>query len=263
MSLGYVIALLASIALTGAIWLGDAAASLFARLRSGVRTSPAGRARTIFVEHARSLFPVLVLIFGVRTALAEPFHIPSGSMMPTLEVGDYIVVDKFSYGVRLPLLDTKILDVGEPRRGDIAVFRPPWAPREYWIKRVVGLPGDEITYRDKRLFINGNEIVESAAATYTGAPEPDRDTSGAEVRIEQLDGVAHPIMQWPSQRNGREGTWRVPAGHYFMMGDSRDNSMDSRYLGFVPEQNLVGRARAIWMSWAGGIDVARIGTVLK
>lgn len=217
----------------------------------------------IAVEYARSFFPVLLLILLFRSFLAEPFKIPSGSMMPTLLVGDFILVNKFAYGLRLPVLNTKILSVGSPQRGDVFVFRYPENPKEDYIKRVVGLPGDEITYRNKTLFVNGQEIAETPLGAYTGPSEAGRRMDGAQVKQENLLGVEHRIMELPQVWVGHEGTWKVPEGHYFAMGDNRDNSADSRFWGFVPEANLVGRAFLIWMNFDGGIDFSRIGTIIK
>lgn len=214
----------------------------------------------VAVEYARSFFPVLLLILLFRSFLAEPFKIPSGSMMPTLLVGDFILVNKFAYGMRLPVLNTKILSLGEPKRGDVFVFRYPENPKEDYIKRVIGLPGDEITYRNKILYVNGNEIGETDLGVYTGPSEPGRRLDGAQVKLENLEGVEHRIMKVPQAYVGHEGTWKVPPGQYFAMGDNRDNSADSRFWGFVPEANLVGRAFLIWMNFG---DLSRIGTVIK
>ncbi|MEO5622770.1 MAG: signal peptidase I [Dokdonella sp.] len=214
----------------------------------------------IAIEYARSFFPVLLLILLFRSFIAEPFKIPSGSMMPTLLVGDFILVNKFAYGLRLPVLNTKVLGVGEPRRGDVFVFRYPMNPKEDYIKRVIGLPGDEITYRNKTLFVNGKEIAETSLGAYTGAPEPDRRPVDAEVKQEDLLGVEHRIMEFPGAWVGHDGTWKVPEGHYFAMGDNRDNSADSRFWGFVPQENLVGKAFFVWMNFG---DFSRIGTIIK
>jgi signal peptidase I len=225
------------------------------------------RARTVLqesvpVEYARSFFPVLLLILLFRSFVAEPFKIPSGSMMPTLLVGDFILVNKFAYGLRLPVLNKKILAVGEPKRGDVFVFRYPQDPKQDYIKRVVGLPGDEITYRNKTLYVNGVEVPETGVGPYTGPAEFGRDFSSAQVKLEKLGDVEHRIMEMPNVWVGHEGTWKVPEGQYFAMGDNRDNSADSRFWGFVPEQNLVGKAFVIWMNWDNGIDFSRIGTVI-
>lgn len=239
----------------------------------------------VAVEYARSFFPVLLLILLFRSFVAEPFKIPSGSMMPTLLVGDFILVNKFAYGLRLPVLNKKILGVGEPKRGDVFVFRYPgyqcqrgdtWVrsgapcelplskvPREDYIKRVIGLPGDEITYRNKTLYVNGQQVAETPLGTYVGPSESGRSMAGAQVMQEDLGGAEHRIMVMPQAWVGHEGTWKVPDGHYFAMGDNRDNSADSRFWGFVPEANLVGKAFLIWMNFDDGIDFSRIGTVIK
>jgi signal peptidase I len=194
------------------------------------------------VEYLGSFFPVLLIVLVLRSFVAEPFQIPSGSMLPTLRQGDFIVVSKYAYGLRLPVLNTRIVPVGEPERGDVMVFVPPHVDR-YFIKRVVGLPGDTVRYANKRLYING-ELVEQ---TYV-----DRETAEGRVvrRFDEAlgdDGV-HPIYQvLRPPRAPRE--WQVPEGHYFMMGDNRDMSDDSRFWGFVPEDQIVGRAEYIWLHW--------------
>lgn len=264
-------------AVTGILWLADRLLLAPARRRraaalENMTSLPATERKTradealrepVITEYARSFFPVLLLILGFRSFLAEPFKIPSGSMMPTLLVGDFILVNKFAYGLRLPVLNTKILAVGEPKRGDVFVFRYPENPKEDYIKRVIGLPGDEITYRNKTLYINGKEIAESYLGPYTGPSEPTNRMTGAQVKLEQLEGVDHRIMELPQLQIGHEGTWKVPDGYYFAMGDNRDNSLDSRFWGFVPEANLVGKALIIWMNWDNGIDFGRIGTLIK
>ncbi|HZP64762.1 MAG TPA: signal peptidase I [Rudaea sp.] len=223
----------------------------------------------VIVEYARSFFPVILIVLLFRSFIAEPFKIPSGSMMPTLLVGDFILVNKFAYGLRLPVLGTKIVPIGEPQRGDVFVFRfpnPEHDPRkqgEDYIKRVIGLPGDEITYRNKILYVNGKEIPQSYVGPFVGTGDEGRRMAGAEIHEEMLPGVEHQILQSRMLIPGKEGTWTVPPGHYFAMGDNRDNSEDSRYWGFVPEQNLVGRAFVIWMNWDGGIDFKRLGTLIK
>jgi len=215
----------------------------------------------LLVEYARSFFPVLALVLVLRSFIFEPFRIPSGSMMPTLLVGDFILVNKYAYGVRLPVVHTKIVDVGEPQRGDIAVFRYPRQPELDYIKRIVGLPGDQIAYYNKTLFING----EPAAMESQGYYEPDGDAPDSdllEVR-EQLGEVEHRILISPG-KPGFDGEYVVPEGHYFAVGDNRDNSNDSRFWGFVPEENLVGKAVMIWFNWNfddGDIDLGRVGAI--
>ncbi|AYC33918.1 signal peptidase I [Pseudomonas cavernae] len=210
----------------------------------------------LLVEYGKSFFPVLAIVLVLRSFLVEPFQIPSGSMKPTLEVGDFILVNKFAYGIRLPVLDTKVIEVGDPQRGDVMVFRYPSDPNINYIKRVVGLPGDVIRYSsDKRLFINGQSIAEALLGEEAGS------LGTAVLYKEKLGAVEHLIRKEMSRYRiepGRE--WKVPAGHYFMMGDNRDNSNDSRYwndakipkslLGMVPDKNIVGKAFAVWLSWA-------------
>lgn len=199
-------------------------------------------AEPIAVEYSRSLFPVLALVFVLRSFIVEPFQIPSGSMIPTLEVGDFILVSKFTYGIRLPVIRTKVLDIDQPQRGDVMVFFPP-NKQQYYIKRVIGLPGDIIEYRDKILTINGEEMPQELVAELP----PLRPR----VRLlnETLDGVSHQVQQMVQPNPHGEGSFKVRPGHYFMMGDNRDNSNDSRFWGQVPEENIVGKAFAIWMHW--------------
>ncbi|RON01948.1 signal peptidase I [Pseudomonas brassicacearum] len=209
----------------------------------------------MLVEYGKSFFPVLFIVLVLRSFLVEPFQIPSGSMKPTLDVGDFILVNKFSYGIRLPVLDTKVIQVGDPQRGDVMVFRYPSDPNVNYIKRVVGLPGDKIRYTaDKRLFVNGESIAELLIGSEPGT------LGSAELYKEKLGEAEHLIRKEMSRyRATPDHQWTVPAGHYFMMGDNRDNSNDSRYwddpsipkdlLGMVPDKNIVGKAFAVWMSW--------------
>ena len=218
----------------------------------------------ILVEYARSLFPVILAVLVLRSFLVEPFRIPSNSMMPTLLTGDFILVNKFSYGIRLPVLNSKIIDVGEPARGDVMVFRYPKDPSIDYIKRVIGLPGDKVAYYNKQLFINGEPAKQETKGTFIGVGSG-VPMSGATVRLEHLLGVDHDILI-DDNRGTMEGEFIVPEGHYFVMGDNRDNSNDSRYWGFVPEENLVGKAFMIWMNWdskASGIAWDRLGSTIK
>jgi signal peptidase I len=223
---------------SGAIWLGEV---LFRKARTDVRKP----SDNVIVDYARSFFPVLLLVLVVRSFLFEPFRIPSSSMVPTLLVGDFIFVNKFTYGLRLPVVHTKILDLGEPQRGDVMVFRLPSDPRVNYIKRLVGLPGDIVLYRNKRLYINGQLVSLSGEGIYE---RPGREP--ARLWTETLGDVQHDILLEPLSPS-LEGQYKVPPGHYFMMGDNRDNSQDSRFaaVGFVPEQNVVGKAVRIWMNW--------------
>ena len=218
----------------------------------------------ILVEYARSFFPIVLIVLILRSFIAEPFRIPSGSMMPTLLVGDFILVNKFTYGIRLPVINKKIIELSEPNRGDIVVFRYPKDPTVDYIKRIVGLPGDKVVYSNKKLTINDLPVQQTSLGSYQGLGQGE-EMSGAEDLLENLTGVEHRILI----RNGTptvEFVYVVPEGNYFAMGDNRDNSNDSRYWGPVPEANLVGKAFFIWMSWDWqnkGVGFDRIGTVLK
>lgn len=236
------------VAVTGLIWLIDNL--LFARKRSKDHKEP------VVVEYARSFFPIILLVLVIRSFVAEPFRIPSASMLPTLHVGDFILVNKFSYGVRLPVTHTRLFSTGQPERGDVMVFRYPLQPEIDYIKRVIGLPGDTIGYFDKVLYVNGEAVPQQAVekpAELTGMV-----SSRTEMRLEALADPAHHILL-DAQSMGAEGEIVVEDGHYFVMGDNRDNSNDSRVWGSVPEENLVGKAFLIWMSWDNGIVWSRLG----
>jgi len=230
----------------------------------------AGNRAPWWVEYAVSFFPVILFVFMLRSFVVEPFRILSGSMLPTLQSGDLILVNKFSYGVRLPIVDKKIIETGSPQRGDVVVFRYPVDPSVDYIKRIVGLPGDEIAYLDKKLYINGELVPHVQDGQYF---EPDRVSYIAQYK-EKLGAVEHqilldegktqmygPIWQFPNMSNcqyARNGVrCKVPEGQYFAMGDNRDNSADSRYWGFVPDANIVGKAFFIWMNFS---DLGRIGS---
>jgi signal peptidase I len=201
-------------------------------------------AKDILVEYSRSFFPVLLFVLVVRSFVFEPFRIPSGSMMPTLLEGDFIFVKKYAYGLRLPVTETKVIETGEPRRGDVVVFR------------VVGLPGDTIVYERQRLTING-KLVDLQLS--------DDKSWGAPVYVEDLDGRMHDILVMSPEYSTRDNTYRVPEGHYWMMGDNRDRSKDSRFIGAIPEEYLVGEAVRIWMHFVpwNMPDWGRIGTKIQ
>lgn len=201
-----------------------------------------GASEPVVVEYAKSFFPVLLIVFVLRSFIVEPFQIPSTSMVPTLEVGDYILVNKFTYGIRLPVVRTKVLALNEPERGDVMVFFPPHMNDTYFIKRVVGLPGDTVAYRDKQLFVNGKQ-VKRTPVTDLAEQDPRYD------RGMELLGESEHLMQVDSMRPTRDFSIVVQPEHYFMMGDNRDNSSDSRVWGQVPERDIVGKAFAIWMHW--------------
>jgi signal peptidase I len=205
----------------------------------------------VVVEYAKSFFPVLLIVLVLRSFVVEPFQIPSGSMIPTLEVGDFILVNKFTYGLRLPVVGTKIVAMNDPKRGEVMVFIPPHDSR-YFIKRVVGLPGDTIRYEDKVLYINDERVV-SEPIDQVEIEMPNGMMQSGILLTEKLGEVDHEtqIMNAPSRDGGRT-VWVVPEGHYFMMGDNRDNSADSRVWGAVPEKNIVGKAFAVWMHKEAG-----------
>lgn len=200
----------------------------------------------LIVDYARSFFPVLLLVFSVRSFAYEAYRIPSGSLKPTLLVGDFILVNKFDYGIRLPVAHKKIFSIGEPKRGDIVVFREPPTESRNLIKRVIGIPGDKISYKDKVLYINGKEASQEFKQ-YTTDQE---DSESWEVleKQENLLGVTHHIYQIPTRGND-DFDVTVPAGEYFMMGDNRDGSADSRYWGFLPEKNIIGKATRVLVSF--------------
>jgi signal peptidase I len=208
------------------------------------------------IDFGRSFFPVILLVLLLRSFLAEPFRIPSGSMRPTLLEGDFILVNKFTYGLRDPVFNVKFLPVGAPRRGDVVVFRYPLDPSKDFIKRVVGLPGDRISYRNKQLSVNGAAMPQDTDGVYTG----NDSSAGVLYRFEEeLGPVRHRILVNPA-RQAEDFEVQVPEGHYFMMGDNRDGSDDSRRWGMMPERNLVGKAFFIWMSWP---HLSRIGESIE
>jgi signal peptidase I len=261
-----------AVLITGLIWAVDALffagrrrSRLTALRAQGAEETQLKRAvhGPVIVEYARTFFPVLMVVLLVRSFLVEPFRIPSGSMMPTLLVGDFILVNKFAYGLRLPVLNTRFVEIGSPQRGDVVVFRYPENPSVDYIKRVVGLPGDQVAYFNKTLYVNGQRVEQQPLQAYQG-PQSEM-VPGALVRLEALQDAEHEIMVQP-WKPSLEGEFTVPAGQYFVMGDNRDNSNDSRYWGTVPEDHLVGRAFLIWMNWnasAGGFARERIGMTIK
>ena len=251
-----------------------------ARLQSeGIKLETQGRLaleadlmrQPMWIEYSGSFFPVIALVFCLRSFLYEPFKIPSPSMVPTLQVGDLILVNKFTYGIRLPLLNKKVIDIGNPQRGDVMVFKYPKDMSLDYIKRVVGVPGDKIVYKNKRLSLNGE------ALSYQPMPDylDDERLTYSKQFVEKLGGVEHRILNRPEAPDDlgviepypmREAcsynpdgfACTVPVGHYFMMGDNRDNSADSRYWGFVPDQNIVGKAFFVWMNFG---NLKRIGSI--
>lgn len=263
--------LLLATVLTGGIWLIDIL------LRKQQPDMKRTTVTATMVDTARSFFPVILIVFLLRSFLYEPFKIPSESMLPTLRVGDFILVNKFAYGTRLPVVNAKIIERGAPQRGDVMVFRLPENPAKDLIKRVVGLPGDRIEYRNKRLSINGQAVELQPLPQATEADRRLKLTGLAPFR-ETFNGKAHTILTHPEMPPLNPAGVRrfpaidlceyrsdgfactVPAGHYFTLGDNRDNSDDSRYWGFVPDENIVGKAMLVWMNWS---DMKRAGTRIE
>tara|TARA_B100000949_G_C14227775_1_gene427526 strand:- start:472 stop:1224 length:753 start_codon:yes stop_codon:yes gene_type:complete len=212
------------------------------------------------LEFCRSFFPVFFIVLLLRSFLVEPFRIPSGSLEPTLNVGDFVAVNKFAYGLKLPVLESKIIPIANPQKGQIAVFRWPPDPSYDYIKRVVGVPGDTVEYRNKVLYINGKKM-EQTFVEYTTDESSGRTV--AKYR-ENLAGVSHDIYVNPNVP-AFDFKITVPQSQYFMMGDNRDDSADSRYWGYVAEEYLRGKAFLIWMSWnskVSGVRWSRIGTII-
>ena len=248
--------------LSGLIWMIDALFFKRRRMDRAVQDRIEQPREPVVIEYARSLFPILLIVLVFRSFIFEPFKIPSGSMIPTLLVGDFILVNKYTYGLRLPVSNTKFLDIGEPQRGDVVVFRYPVDPRVNFIKRLVGLPGDTITYRNKELFVNGEKVAMQEQGFFSSQDVKCSTPAADALRIrETLGEVSHDILVHTRSR-GKDDRWTVPEGHYFVMGDNRDRSNDSREWGFVPEDHLMGRAVGIWLNFdykKGCGDLSRIG----
>ena len=269
MDIDFSLVLVVLVAISGGLWLLDfllikrsrieaiesyKSTQAIGRKKSEIESAIAELAKEpLIIEYAKSFFPVLFLVLVLRSFLIEPFQIPTGSMIPTLNVGDFILVNKYAYGVRLPVVGTKIVSVDDPKRGEVMVFIPPHE-NKYYIKRVIGLPGDTVRYENKSLFINGEaiekEFVENIIVNTTIG-----DLAGT-LSSENLGSVIHPT-QHIDLAGGRRlrTTWVVPNGHYFMMGDNRDNSADSREWGPVSEENIVGKAIAVWMHKEPGLNL--------
>ena len=232
------------------------------------------RTAGIVIEYARAFFPVILVVFVLRSFIVEPFRIPSGSMLPSLYIGDFILVSKFSYGIRLPLINQKVFSIGTPKRGEVLVFRYPHDEKTNYIKRVVGLPGDIVDYKNKRLRINGN-VVDLQKSNREDTEQGTQSNEQVRVHIELLGKSSHGILLDTSLGSRAYMRIIVPPDKFFVMGDNRDHSNDSRFWGFVPEENIVGRAVFGWFSWdsnkndhfwndyiGGGANWPRIGTTI-
>lgn len=258
---------------TGIIWAADHFLLAPVRVRAAAAMQKAGEAEAavnkarhepLIVEYARAFFPVILFVFLLRSFLVEPFRIPSGSMMPGLVAGDFILVNKYTYGLRLPVINQKMINVGTPKRGDVMVFRFPGDLSVNYIKRVIGLPGDHIVYHDKKLFINNLPMSQQPVGDYTYTESGSHIIFARNFK-EEIDGLEHNILLSDGKNSGML-EFSVPEGHYFVMGDNRDRSNDSRYWGMVPEANVVGRAFLIWFSWDttnGGVFWSRIGSSIQ
>ncbi len=260
--MSFALFLLSLLVVTGLVWLLEI--SVLRKNRTEAAKQP------WWVEYSVSFFPVILVVFVLRSFLVEPFKIPSGSMIPTLLIGDFILVNKFTYGIRLPVANIKIVEMGSPKRGDVMVFRYPADPSLDYIKRVVGLPGDRVEYRNKELRINGVPVPRQQLGDYESRERlqyfprylESFDGAGHEIIVEkEAPGFISRSMDFSHSGNCDYNSGglacTVPAGHYFMMGDNRDNSSDSRVWGFVPDENIVGKAFFIWLNLN---ELGRFGT---
>ena len=267
--MNFPLVLLVLLVVTGGVWLLDYFVLRHQRV-SGNTKEP------WWVEYPKSFFPIILIVFSLRSFLVEPFKIPSGSMIPTLLIGDFILVNKYTYGIRLPVANMKIIKMNEPQRGDVMVFRFPEDPSIDYIKRVIGIPGDTVTYRNKQLSINDIPVqlekrgdykyIDGPAYIYTQRLKESMDGNEHDILVNedmpdiQLSAIHH----FPNRDNctfDQIGfSCQVPEGNYFTLGDNRDGSSDSRYWGFVPENHIVGKAFLIWWNFN---DLSRIGTLIK
>ena len=262
MNINFPLLLVVLTAGAGLIWLIDARLFRPGRLNRYEQEGPRREAEEApdaddpdqpwLAEVSRSFFPILLVVLLLRSFLVEPFQIPSGSMLPTLEVGDFILVNKFAYGLRLPVLHYEIVSIDDPQRGDIMVFRYPDNPSINYIKRVVGTPGDRVKYENRQLSINGEPVETDFVAR----------VSDQNLLEEHHNERSHRLLHGRGRSDpNAEGEWVVPENHYFVMGDNRDNSRDSRYWGMVPEDHVVGNAFAIWMHWESLTSLPSFGRV--
>jgi len=238
--------------------------SLMDRLVWAPKRKTKGSKQPLVVEYARSFFPVLLVVWIIRSFIVQPYRVPTGSLEPTVMPGDFIAVNQFAYGLKFPVLNTKFISTGEPKRGDIALFYWPVNTKIIFVKRVIGLPGDQVEYKNKTLTINGKTMPQHFLREDFSI-EPGEKPVVVELKTEDLSGVKHKIFVKPMGGLDQDVSVKVPKGMYFVMGDNRDASEDSRAWGFVPEHNLIGKAFYVWMSWdpiKHNIRWNRIGTHL-
>jgi len=233
---------------------------LFYKFFMAKRFKQTKKKEPMLVDYARSLFPIFLIVLLIRSFIIQPFRVPTGSLEPTIMPGDFVAVSQFAYGLRLPVLHTKIVNIGEPKLGDIVVFRYPVNPKIDFIKRVIGVPGDHVVYKNKVLYINGKEMKQTLVKR--GEDVEPGNNIPSKVMMENLNGVKHEILIHDRGGEMANFDFTVPKGYYFMMGDNRDNSADSRVWGLVPEKNIIGKAFIIWFSWNGGVNWSRIGNKL-
>jgi signal peptidase I len=258
--------LFTAVVFTGGVWLLDrwwlkprrnVVIQSSTQTHQGVEVSRKGE-EPVIVEYSKSFFPVLLIVFLLRGFVVEPFRIPSGSMLPSLFIGDFILVNKFAYGIKLPIVNYKLIELDQPERGDVVVFRYPRDPSLDYIKRVIGLPGDHIAYYNKVLYVNSKPVDREFVGQYKGPGQ-----TYANEYVEKLKEGEHAILLLPARPNNLQGEYIVPESTYFVMGDNRDNSNDSRVWGPVPESNLVGKAFMIWMHYSDEWHMERIGSLIK
>lgn len=258
--------LFVAVVFTGIVWLVDIwwlkprrseVVHNSTQIHQGVEISRKGK-EPVIVEYSKSFFPVLLVVFLLRGFVVEPFRIPSGSMLPSLYIGDFILVNKFAYGVKVPIINFKLVELDRPERGDVVVFRYPRDPSLDYIKRVIGLPGDHVAYYNKVLYVNGTPVDREFIGQYKGPGQ-----TFANEYIEKLNEGEHSMLLLPARPNNLQGEYIVPEGTFFVMGDNRDNSNDSRVWGPVPESNLVGKAFMIWMHYSDEWHMDRVGNLIK
>ncbi len=262
----FALVLAIAVSVTGALWLMDLVWRRIIRRFFVVRSDGKRSAGYWVIEYARAFFPVLLIVFVLRSFVVEPFRIPSGSMLPTLQIGDFILVNKFKYGIRLPVSNDKIIELDSPDYGDVMVFRYPHDEAVNFIKRVVGLPGDQITYLDKTLYVNGNEVRQETDGNYVIRTKDNRRSPATKLTESFGNDSTHNILidetRWSSNME-----FKIPQGHYFVMGDNRDFSNDSRFWGYVPEEDIIGKAFFIWFSWdsvgGNGVNWSRIAAAIE